>query len=547
MWNITQRILSAPAAHHEQTTEVARWLRVCIGALLFIGLLARLSPLLDIEGRLFWQYMSEDGYLMQTVARNMAIGLGMSTAQGTIPTNGVQPMATYLFAGLHWLAQGDKTMGIVLVTLASTLIATASAWLLALVGRQVFSELPYGKALAYVAAALWFTAPLMTRHSMNGLETGLYHAAILLALHCYLTRFCGNTLPGWSMRLWLGVLLGVAFLARNDAVFFIAALLFAHLVLPKIQSVGSNSDSVGRRLVDVLVAGSVSIAVALPWLVNNYLGFGSIVPISGAAQSYSAAFGLNLSWVGAYLFENTWLWLPLPGFIETLWPIRILSAASVIVVLLVYWVLVGRQTAPTRRHFLTGCLFTAALVTYYGLFFGAHWFLPRYFSAASPFLWLFVVGAVYALTRLLSPAAFQPIAAKLMVATLSVMAAAFAANDYHKGKMHMHKQVVEWTQKHLGAEVWAGAPQTGTLGYFHDRTINLDGKVNPQALRRLMEDGHILHYVLASPVEYVVDWVGMARWVKLDRLSPRFGQEFEVIVEDPALNLAVLKRLPAPK
>jgi hypothetical protein len=510
--------------------------------LVLIGLLARLSPLLDIEGRLFWQYMTEDGYLMQTVARNMAIGLGMSTAEGTMPTNGVQPLATYLFAGLHWLAQGDKTTGIMLVTLVSTLIAVAAAWLLALVGRQVFAELPHGKAVAHLAAALWFTAPLMTRHTMNGLETGLYHAAILLAMHGYLTRFCGNALPGWGLRVWLGVLLGLAFLARNDAVFFIAALLFAHLVFPGAQ----RGDSAGRRLVDALVAGSISILVASPWLIHNYLGFGSIVPISGTAQSHAAQVGLNLPWVGAHLFENAWLWLPLPGSIETLWPVRVVSLASVVALLVAYWFLVGRQTVVTRRHFATGALFTATLLTYYGLFFGANWFLPRYFSAASPFLWLCVVGAACALAyKLTSMKPIRPIAAKLVVGLLTVLAVAFAANDYRKGTTHMHKQVVEWTQSHVAADVWVGAPQTGTLGYFHDRTINLDGKVNPQALQRLVDDGHILNYVLSSPVDYIVDWVGMTGWVKQDQHGARFGQQFEVIVEDPARNLAVLKRLSA--
>lgn len=528
----------------DHTTDAVAWVCLCVGVLVLVGLFARLSPLLDIEGRLFWQYMTEDGYLMQTVARNMAIGLGMSTAEGTMPTNGVQPLATYLFAGLHWLAQGDKSMGIVLVTLVSTLIAAAAAWLLALVGRQVFAELPHGRALAHLAAALWFTAPLMTRHTMNGLETGLYHAALLLAMHGYLTRFCGGTLPGWGLRVWLGVLLGLAFLVRNDAVFFIAALLFTHLVLPGTQS----GDSAGRRLVDALVAGSISIVVASPWLIHNYLDFGSIVPISGTAQSHTAQVGLNLPWVGAHLFENTWLWLPLPGSIETLWPVRVVSLATVVAVLLASWLLVGRRTALARRHFVAGVLFTAALVTYYGLFFGANWFLPRYFSAASPFLWLCVVGATYALARKFTPlTAIRPMAAKLAVGLLTVLALAFAANDYRKGITHMHKQVVEWTQAHLGADVWVGAPQTGTLGYFHDRTINLDGKVNPQALRRLVEDGHILDYVLSSPVNYVVDWVGMAQWVKLDQHSARFGQEFEVIVEDPARNLAVLKRLSAPR
>jgi hypothetical protein len=528
----------------DYTTDAVGWIRLCVGLLVLVGLCARLSPLLDIEGRLFWQYMTEDGYLMQTVARNMAIGLGMSTAEGTMPTNGVQPLATYLFAGLHWLAQGDKSVAIILVTLTSTLIAAAAAWLLALVGRHVFAELPHGRALANLAAAMWLTAPLMTRHTMNGLETGLYHAALLLAMHGYLTRFCSGTLPGWGPRVWLGVLLGLAFLARNDAVFFIAALLLAHLLLAGTHS----GDSAGRRLVDALVAGSISIVVALPWLIHNYLGFGSIVPISGTAQSHAAQVGLNLPWVGAHLFENAWLWLPLPGPIETLWPVRVMSLASVVAVLLAYWLLVGRQTALARRHFVAGVLFTAALVTYYGLFFGANWFLPRYFSATSPFLWLCVVGATYALARKLTPmAAFMPLATKLAVGLLTVMAAAFAANDYRKGTTHMHKQVVDWTQEHLSSDVWVGAPQTGTLGFFHDRTINLDGKVNPEALRRLKDDGHILDYVLASPVDYIVDWVGMAQWVNHDQQSTRFGQEFEVVVEDPARNLAVLKRLSLPK
>lgn len=118
--------------------NIANWVRLCVCALIVIGVGARLSPLADIDGRLFWQYMTEDGYLMQTVARNMAIGLGMSTAEGTIATNGVQPLATYLFAGLHFIAQGDKALAIVLITLVSTLIALAGAWLLARVANAVF-------------------------------------------------------------------------------------------------------------------------------------------------------------------------------------------------------------------------------------------------------------------------------------------------------------------------------------------------------------------------------------------------------------------------
>jgi hypothetical protein len=512
---------------------------VFAGVLFLIGLSARLSPLLDVEGRLFWQFMTEDGYLMQTVARNMAVGLGMSTAEGTMPTNGVQPLATYLFAGLHLLAQGDKTMGIVLVSIFSTVIAGLSVCLLACVGARVFNHLPHGRNLAIVAAALWFAAPLITRHSMNGLETGLYQVALLLVMWFFLDRFGGAGSPTGKDRLLLGVLLGIAFLARNDAVFFIAALLVAHVLV----GVPARSESFRSRFVTALVAGTVSIIVASPWLINNYLGFGSIVPISGTAQSFAADLGRNLPWVAAHLFENAWVWLPIPAAFETKLPVQLAAMAATATALVVYGYLVARHSAVAWLHFVVSLLFVVSLVTYYGLFFGASWFLPRYFSAASPFLWLFVAGAVYMGIRAVSSSERQrTVVACAGLVVLTTLGFVFAANSYRKGTTHMHKQVVEWTQNNVNREDWVGAPQTGTLGFFHDRTINLDGKVNPEALRRQMESGHVLDYVLASPVKYVIDWVGMARWVNQGEHSQRFGEAFEVVVEDPVLNLAVLKR-----
>lgn len=107
----------------------------------------------------------------------------------------------------------------------------------------------------------------------------------------------------------------------------------------------------------------------------------------------------------------------------------------------------------------------------------------------------------------------------------------------------MHKQVVDWVQANVSPRQWVGAPQTGTLGFFHDRTINLDGKVNPDALKVLLKDGHILNYVLDSKINYIVDWADMADWVNFKQHSVRFGNEFEVVVKDRKLNLAVLRRI----
>ena len=65
--------------------------------LLVLGTLYRILPVFTGQPHLSELFMTEDGYLMLTVARNIAIGLGMSVSEGTIGTNGVQPLATYIF------------------------------------------------------------------------------------------------------------------------------------------------------------------------------------------------------------------------------------------------------------------------------------------------------------------------------------------------------------------------------------------------------------------------------------------------------------------
>ena len=110
--------------------------------------------------------------------------------------------------------------------------------------------------------------------------------------------------------------------------------------------------------------------------------------------------------------------------------------------------------------------------------------------------------------------------------------------------VHEHFQVVDWVDAHVAEDTWVGAVQTGTLGYWHDRTINLDGKVNPAALAALRAKGDVLDYVVDSPIQYLADWTGLAGWV--DRGNARFSEAFEVLVDEPERNLSVLRRRTAP-
>jgi hypothetical protein len=519
---------------------------ILIWVLVLIGLLARLSPLLDYHGRLSWQFMTEDGYLMQTVARNIAIGLGMSTAQGTIPTNGVQPLATLLFAAMHYLAGGDKLLGTALVTVCSTVVAAVAALFLYRAAARVFAPIGNGRELALLAAALWLAAPRILEHSMNGLETGLYYLAIAATLDYYLGLSARGTALGWGERLLLGVMLGITFLARNDAVFFIAALLLAHWLLGvKADADGADGNAGGsaRRFADCVVAGVVSLVIASPWLWNNHTRFGSIVPISGQAESVDIHFGQNLIRVPSNLLEAAYLFAPVSRAMESSAAVALVSLVLVLAALAGFWFFVASRALTARRFFAAGVIFTLAIGLYYGLFFGAPHFVKRYTSALSLFLWPCTVAACYGLANLIWSGE-RPVrrAAQVVTVLLAVESAAFAALHYAHGRQHEHKQVIAWVEKNVPDDQWVGAVQTGTLSYFHDRTINLDGKVNPRALQAIKQEGNVFNYVLGSKINYLADWAAIAGWAQRKE-SPQFRQQFEIVVNDEQANLGVLRRI----
>jgi hypothetical protein len=103
---------------------------------------------------------------------------------------------------------------------------------------------------------------------------------------------------------------------------------------------------------------------------------------------------------------------------------------------------------------------------------------------------------------------------------------------------HMHAQVVDWANKHVPDDVWVGAIQTGTLGFFHDRTLNLDGKVDVAALHAALEN-RTPAYIASSKLDAVIDWYGTAR---LMAFAP-VASTFRLVEDSPDANLTVLVRV----
>ena len=505
-----------------------------VALLLLLGLVARLRAAAFPAFELFRSFPSEDGYLMMTVARNLALGKGLTSAAGTMPTNGVQPLATFLQAACFWLVGADRAAGVRILIVFYTAVALATAVLIYRLGLVVLGPPAIARGAAVLAAAAWFAGPLTVANTMNMLETGLYTAIVTSVALCFARGHARAGPWPWSRCLALGGLLGVAFWARNDAVFLMAAVGLAHLA-----SAGGEV-TVRRRLAEAAGMAAGAAALSLPWLVHNLLGFGSVMPLSGYTHLRTGHVGANLRSAVVALFEQLTLAV---SFEFSSTQGNILFAAGCAAGLAAAGVAGARRVrtwVPGARAMIVAvALFGLGLIGFYVFFYDAPYFVRRYLFPLSPFLALAWGRAVDGLGRGLAASrgrAAAPVLASLLLANFVLGDGLLIRGPWRRGALFRN---VDWVEGNVGADRWVGAFQSGTLGFFHDRTINLDGKVNPEALRAIRERRHQA-YVVDSPIDYVVDWATILEpWWQSD---PGLVRSFQWVVRDREENFAVLGR-----
>lgn len=503
-----------------------------------LATLYRLAPIALGEDAMAQFFITEDGYLMLTVARNIAIGAGMSVSEGTIATNGVQPLATLLFALPYMATGGDKVSSLAGVIALMTAWSVGGFLAIRAFAAEVLRAHDADPFWPLLVAVLWFAGPLALAHSMNGLETGLYVMTVAATVTVFGLLMAKDAPYERRDQILLGALCGLTFLARIDGAFLVTAMFLVRFV--QVQASG-RLDFVGA-VKEALPPGLISLAFAAPWLIHNQVLFGSVVPISGTAQSASAAFGVNLRTIAPNLFETMLPMLPIPNRLEPLGPVQVVTVAVLLAVLGAFLWRTLRRRDPFRFALIAYALYGVAIVIYYGLFFGAGHFVNRYFAPLAPLLVTAAVAVGLDAARALGLAERRvpAIGGAAAVALCLVLLARLAVPGV---KEQGHFQVVDWVRGNVPQQTWVGAVQTGTLGYWHERTINLDGKVNPAALRWRLERGHVLGYVVDSDIDYVVDWASVGRTWSERGYQP-FDATFSLILIDPGSNLSVLQRTP---
>ena len=366
-----------------------------------------------------------------------------------------------------------------------------------LLGRLAARLAPAGsrERASFITFSLGVGSPCLFRLCTYGLETGIYLVMVALVVLRSLA------VPHRGQRdhaaIGLGVLAGLTALARIDF-----GIIFA-VVVGLLLAFGRVS---WRWVAACGLAASLFVA---PWLVWMYLVSGSPIPSSGLAQGGVAIGPILLRRVARMagaLIQDVTPWSHTEGRL----PLTLLTVGEWA---LVGAVLVGRRqrlprllSPPIRGVTLAWLVGVAALIPIYTVLFWSSHFYARYMAPLTVLAFPIIGSGLAGL--------FAPARSRLCVGLVYVgMLASFflhAATSLHTGHIgNTHVLAAGFVQGHFAGRR-VGAFQSGVIGYFNENVLNLDGKVNSDALwaRR---SGTLVEYLDRARVDVLIDWPEVLR------------------------------------
>jgi hypothetical protein len=237
------------------------------------------------------------------------------------------------------------------------------------------------------------------------------------------------------------------------------------------------------------------------------------MPISGQSESIGSSLLLNIQF-SLTTIANIFLVLFYQESELAVTILRLSTVSIIIIVSMLLWRRYGKayfkssyETRPLVALFIAG----GCLVIYYTFFFNAPHFIGRYFHPLRVAVLLVATMCVPAIyERWKNSSKFS----LLRIVIVSYLALGIMYNVIHYAYNYTTKEVNalylagKWAEQHPTYKI--GMTSSGTAGFMSDNVVNLDGKVNYDALLARRNDS-LGAYVVHSGIDVIADWEGNAR------------------------------------
>ncbi len=450
----------------------------------FYRIAVLLKPFSEING----YAIPDDAYLSLDIARNFASGKWFF--YGISATSGFQPLYVFIMAPVFLIFKNDLITPVYISIIILNLFGYGSIYYMYKIIRRVFND----EYSPFLSVFLFILLPVSIINTGNGLETSIaFFFFVLVFYHVY--KY-GNSVPSLRSLLALGILTGIAMLARIDNIMLIPGV-FLWLL----------KNGKGMKFFRQLLSYAAGSAVIfLPYLFLQYSFTGDFFPVSGKAVHFIGKDMVEYSLGNVHLFELIKLSLQ-----------NIYTNYSVVIIFALVGTLVYRIKSISCPWFSQSLKEHAPLVltslllfSAYTFYLNAHWFYSRYFFPLSLF---FVVITAFIINLLLQsfqkPAAKKSVFIVLVVLFILPNVTRSGFKDFflaHYNKEGYDK-IGEWVNKEFPAGTVIGCVQTGAIGYFSDdkTVINLDGVVNKEAYDAIQKKD-LINYIKSKNIQYFIDW-----------------------------------------
>jgi hypothetical protein len=456
------------------------------------------------QGTSFLPYLSErpiteDGFYSLKIAWNIGTGKGV-TYNFNNPTTGFQPLYVFLLSFFAFLTSafgGDKITFLRIAILFSGLIALFLSYLFYQLTKILDKNLDRIILQLVTSLLVLFNFKLFL-NLFNGLETGLY--LMLIVISIILTQKIIEGKKNNAHLLLIGFVFGLTVLARNDFILIAFIIILSLLLLKAI------------RLKDTIIIFTVLFLTVLPWFTFVYSVQGSLIPTSASVQT-----GLTNNEI--YYRIDQFLYSAFSSYIPFVHAGQSQSAVIYILIIAFGAFQYKYHLIDIKKYFglqvIRIWFIAITVISIVYLFFASQpYFFFRYLSIhiviALPFLTLMI-------TRYLSNKS-----EKVLSLLALIVIGIFIINiGYY---FHYPKQIsglalrTSFICSNQLTEKKIGMAQSGISGYFFDNVVNLDGKVNNDALLAIKSNS-LYEYIVKEKIDVLIEWREWFDSLKFDQFK----------------------------